>query len=266
MSTMSWITSCHHTKQLGNKMFKRLNEHCLELILANTFLVLSCLVLSCNLLWGFGRLPFLFDHAMAWDTYLRPCVGGECCVLRGRGHGQRELPCQLRGLQYMYMYAHIRRQSARPADARSIRRQINRQAQHSTAQHSTAQHSTAQHSRQKAHLRNEGLRRSEVAHPPASHSIGLASAVQDDGPLPATKRPLFECFPYVCPEPVLVKSSFLYVNGGKRPVIHRIPGMVPMLTCSWPSYLRSIGNGNRADRQQRGSGTATAFRDKTITC
>jgi hypothetical protein len=22
----------------------------------------------------------------------------------------------------------------------------------------------------------------------------------------------FECFPYVCPEPVLVKSSFLYIN------------------------------------------------------
>jgi hypothetical protein len=27
----------------------------------------------------------------------------------------------------------------------------------------------------------------------------------------------FECFPYVCPEPVLVKCSFLYINGGKMP-------------------------------------------------
>jgi hypothetical protein len=24
-------------------------------------------------------------------------------------------------------------------------------------------------------------------------------------------------FPYVCPEPALVKSSFLYINGSKRP-------------------------------------------------
>jgi hypothetical protein len=23
----------------------------------------------------------------------------------------------------------------------------------------------------------------------------------------------FECSPYVCPEPVLVKSAFLYING-----------------------------------------------------
>ena len=26
-------------------------------------------------------------------------------------------------------------------------------------------------------------------------------------------------FPYVCPEPVLVKSSFLYINGSKRPFV-----------------------------------------------
>jgi hypothetical protein len=25
----------------------------------------------------------------------------------------------------------------------------------------------------------------------------------------------FECFPYVCPEPVLAKSSFIYINGAK---------------------------------------------------
>jgi hypothetical protein len=29
----------------------------------------------------------------------------------------------------------------------------------------------------------------------------------------------FECFPYDCPEPVLVKSSFLYINGSKRPFV-----------------------------------------------
>ena len=27
----------------------------------------------------------------------------------------------------------------------------------------------------------------------------------------------FECFPHVCPEPVLAKSSFLYINGSKMP-------------------------------------------------
>jgi hypothetical protein len=28
----------------------------------------------------------------------------------------------------------------------------------------------------------------------------------------------FECFPYVCPEPVLVKSCILYINGSKSAV------------------------------------------------
>jgi hypothetical protein len=31
--------------------------------------------------------------------------------------------------------------------------------------------------------------------------------------------PFFECFPYVCSEPVLVKCSFLYRNGSKRPFL-----------------------------------------------
>ena len=29
-------------------------------------------------------------------------------------------------------------------------------------------------------------------------------------------RSFFECFPYVCPEPVLVNSSVLYINGFKK--------------------------------------------------
>jgi hypothetical protein len=37
--------------------------------------------------------------------------------------------------------------------------------------------------------------------------------------LPAQNASLFfECFPYVCPEPVLVKCSFLYINGAKSGV------------------------------------------------
>jgi hypothetical protein len=31
--------------------------------------------------------------------------------------------------------------------------------------------------------------------------------------------PFFEWFPYVCPEPVLVKRSFLEINGSKRPFL-----------------------------------------------
>jgi hypothetical protein len=31
------------------------------------------------------------------------------------------------------------------------------------------------------------------------------------------KRAFLECFPYVCPESVLVKSSFIDINGSKSP-------------------------------------------------
>jgi hypothetical protein len=31
----------------------------------------------------------------------------------------------------------------------------------------------------------------------------------------------FECFPYVCPEPVLVKRSFIYINGVFFPRLSR---------------------------------------------
>jgi hypothetical protein len=41
-------------------------------------------------------------------------------------------------------------------------------------------------------------------------------------PARATLRkngPFFECFPYVCPEPVLVKHLFLYINDAKGPFL-----------------------------------------------
>jgi hypothetical protein len=41
-----------------------------------------------------------------------------------------------------------------------------------------------------------------------------AAYIQPDG---CGKRHLFLSFPYVCPEPVLVKCSFLYINGAKMP-------------------------------------------------
>jgi hypothetical protein len=39
---------------------------------------------------------------------------------------------------------------------------------------------------------------------------------------PEEKRPFGGRFPYVCPEPVLVKCSFLCINGSKRPLLPTI--------------------------------------------
>eukprot|EP01046_Picozoa_sp_COSAG06_P037436 COSAG06_NODE_4226_length_4451_cov_6.710018_1_plen_186_part_00 len=36
---------------------------------------------------------------------------------------------------------------------------------------------------------------------------------------PEGKQSFFECFRYVCPEPVLVKCSFIYINGVERPFL-----------------------------------------------
>jgi hypothetical protein len=39
-----------------------------------------------------------------------------------------------------------------------------------------------------------------------------------------TRRAFFECFPYVCPEPVLVKCSFIYIYAQKRTVFPHAQG------------------------------------------
>jgi hypothetical protein len=36
---------------------------------------------------------------------------------------------------------------------------------------------------------------------------------------PEVNRSFFMSFPYVCPEPVLAKRSFIYINGSKRPFL-----------------------------------------------
>ena len=41
------------------------------------------------------------------------------------------------------------------------------------------------------------------------------------------KGPFFECFPYVCPKPILVKYSFLCINGSKRPFVLTVVSMGP---------------------------------------
>jgi hypothetical protein len=50
--------------------------------------------------------------------------------------------------------------------------------------------------------------------PPQHVLVELAAGVENE---------LFWSFPYVCPEPVLVKSSFLYINGSKSAVF--LPGV-----------------------------------------
>jgi hypothetical protein len=40
---------------------------------------------------------------------------------------------------------------------------------------------------------------------------------------PERKRSVFECTPYICPEPVLVKRSFLYINGFRKAIFAHRP-------------------------------------------
>ena len=52
-------------------------------------------------------------------------------------------------------------------------------------------------------------------------------------------RLFFECFPCVCPEPVLAKRSFLCLNGSKRPFSYLLPGSGGNVEYFWElsSYL-----------------------------
>ena len=56
----------------------------------------------------------------------------------------------------------------------------------------------------------------------AAHTAGplspAAARQKDSVSQPARKRHSLMSFPYVCPEPVLVKRSFLYINGSKSGV------------------------------------------------
>jgi hypothetical protein len=53
--------------------------------------------------------------------------------------------------------------------------------------------------------------------------MACKAALRCRSTLPSLRRkngsPCLECFSYVCPEPVLVKCSFLYINGSKRPFL-----------------------------------------------
>jgi hypothetical protein len=67
--------------------------------------------------------------------------------------------------------------------------------------------------------------------------------------VPCEKRHSFLSFSYVCPEPVLVKCSFSYINGSKRPCLLTMPPIVvkdnavvmtPMQKCAIPWLIQGV--------------------------
>jgi hypothetical protein len=62
--------------------------------------------------------------------------------------------------------------------------------------------------------------------------------VTTDRPVPvqrvASVSTLFLSFPYVCPEPVLVKSSVLYINGSERKISHPAAPPLPIDLATLP--------------------------------
>ena len=69
-------------------------------------------------------------------------------------------------------------------------------------------------------LYNNGSKRAFSAPDTASRerSSRLASARS-----PERKRSVFECIPHICPEPVLVKRSFIYINGFRKAIFAHRP-------------------------------------------
>jgi hypothetical protein len=68
----------------------------------------------------------------------------------------------------------------------------------------------------------------------------------------------FECFPYVCPEPVLVKSSFLYINGSKRPFFHLAGVLEDLVLCRIGSkHLRASQPADEQPEQQTNTKSET---------
>jgi hypothetical protein len=51
---------------------------------------------------------------------------------------------------------------------------------------------------------------------------------------------LFWSFPYVCPEPVLAKSSFLYINGAKMAFSYLYKSSVRSVSSTWSRHLEPL--------------------------
>jgi hypothetical protein len=69
---------------------------------------------------------------------------------------------------------------------------------------------------------------------------------------------LLMSFPYVCPEPVLVKSSFIYINGSKRPFFHL--GVFEALHASCGESAEN--EKNKQTRTRNGAGVSVRVRLK----
>jgi hypothetical protein len=65
-----------------------------------------------------------------------------------------------------------------------------------------------------------------------------ANVIESDVERGRVSASFFECFPYVCPEPVLAKCSFLYINGSKMPFF---AGFFFSL-CSMARWAGQVGN------------------------
>eukprot|EP01046_Picozoa_sp_COSAG06_P060271 COSAG06_NODE_12759_length_1333_cov_2.100486_3_plen_232_part_00 len=70
------------------------------------------------------------------------------------------------------------------------------------------------------------LNRRKVLVSPARGEAGRAIrlAIRPEAVPSLRQNGLFVSFPYVCPEPVLAKSSFLDINGAKSPIFHLCDG------------------------------------------
>jgi hypothetical protein len=56
----------------------------------------------------------------------------------------------------------------------------------------------------------------------SASSARISAGVQPGSLITCNQTVFFECFPYVCPEPVWVKSSFSYAKGSRRPFCYLI--------------------------------------------
>ena len=68
--------------------------------------------------------------------------------------------------------------------------------------------------------------------------------------IPKEKRSLFFEFSYVCPEPVLVKCSFLHMNGSKRPFLLTTGGYPSTLAASTPLSIHPSAKQNKQNKSR----------------
>ena len=84
--------------------------------------------------------------------------------------------------------------------------------------YSTCRANRSRNKTQSEKLREKITKGRCVTHRPYTRRASAADPLSSHRRAPEEKRSLFlSVFPYVCPEPVLVKYSFLYIKSSKRP-------------------------------------------------